>query len=361
MREKEAHGMSELEDAQKETAKLQSELQQYKRLEEDLIAQRIVENAKKQITQSITFGGLFLSLVGFVGVTEVVKYAKDQAANKFEAVGKEKVEEYLRAEEQRQITDAVQKLQGPLMEYAKQQIQVTISPVGAISATGTTGPLNSGLQLDYSSLMLPARNEGQIGATVGFATAYALEFQIRKNMKRSVRISPRYLYYLARNGTGVRHKDLPDTGAVISDAIQILFTNGAVAEDFWPYDPNSAGGAPPEDSGTERFKIKSSHQLSSIEDVRSALKTYGPLIAGITVYASMLSPEVAETGVVPMPKKDEELRGGHAVCVVGYDDDRQLLKFENMWGADWGDHGYGYMPYAFFKAYSHEVWAISSS
>ena len=135
--------MAELNEVQKENDRLRDELKQYKHLQEDLVTQRVVENAKKQVTQWITFGGLFLSLAGFVGVTEVVKYAKDQAASKFEAVGKEKVEEYLKAEEQRQIGDAVQKLQAPLMEYAKQQIQVTINPIGLISPNGAGIAVNS--------------------------------------------------------------------------------------------------------------------------------------------------------------------------------------------------------------------------
>ena len=201
--------------------------------------------------------------------------------------------------------------------------------------------------------MLPARDEGEIGATVGFATEYALEFQIKKNLNRSVRISPRYLYYLARGGANQY------AGAVIKDAIDVLSRHGAVAEDVWPYDPKDAGGPPPDVSRAELFKIKASRPLNSVDDVKNALRTYGPVVAGISVYASMQSKEVAKTGIVPMPGKNEQLLGGHAVCIVGYNDASQLFKFENMWGSAWGDHGYGYMPYAFFTKYSSDVWAIS--
>ena len=44
---------------------------------------------------------------------------------------------------------------------------------------------------------------------------------------------------------------------------------------------------------------------------------------------------------------NSSLRGGHAICVVGYDDDTQLFKFKNSWSNSWGDNGYGYLPYEF--------------
>ena len=50
---------------------------------------------------------------------------------------------------------------------------------------------------------------------------------------------------------------------------------------------------------------------------------------------------------MPVPAAGESVLGGHAVCAVGYDDAKQCLIVRNSWGADWGDHGYFYMPYAF--------------
>jgi len=50
-----------------------------------------------------------------------------------------------------------------------------------------------------------------------------------------------------------------------------------------------------------------------------------------------------------MPKQKEMVVGGHAVCIVGYDDRKKLLKFINSWGEDWGAQGYGYLPYDYVK------------
>ncbi|MDP2305585.1 MAG: C1 family peptidase [Pseudomonadota bacterium] len=40
--------------------------------------------------------------------------------------------------------------------------------------------------------------------------------------------------------------------------------------------------------------------------------------------------------------------GGHAVLVVGYDDASETVTILNSWGPDFGDKGYGTLPYAFF-------------
>ena len=67
----------------------------------------------------------------------------------------------------------------------------------------------------------------------------------------------------------------------------------------------------------------------------------------IAVHNSMMGRDVRRTGMVPMPTRRDRLRGGHAVLVVGYDHDRRVLIFRNSWGRGWGDHGDGYLPYAF--------------
>jgi hypothetical protein len=42
--------------------------------------------------------------------------------------------------------------------------------------------------------------------------------------------------------------------------------------------------------------------------------------------------------------------GGHAVTVVGFDDDRSAFLFQNSWGTDWADSGFGWMTYEALKA-----------
>ena len=57
----------------------------------------------------------------------------------------------------------------------------------------------------------------------------------------------------------------------------------------------------------------------------------------------------------------EQLLGGHAVCLVGYDDAHNWFIARNSWGPNWGDHGYFYMPYQVIRDtnMSSDFWTIN--
>jgi len=64
-----------------------------------------------------------------------------------------------------------------------------------------------------------------------------------------------------------------------------------------------------------------------------------------------------------MPKKTEQLLGGHAVMCVGYKTIKKKLYFivRNSWGSSWGDRGYFYMPAAYISDSNlcDDFWTIS--
>ena len=41
--------------------------------------------------------------------------------------------------------------------------------------------------------------------------------------------------------------------------------------------------------------------------------------------------------------------GNHAMTLVGWDDSRKAFKIANSWGENWGDQGYGWVGYDYFK------------
>ena len=64
--------------------------------------------------------------------------------------------------------------------------------------------------------------------------------------------------------------------------------------------------------------------------------------------------------MMPMPTPDENVAGGHAVCAVGFDDNKQAFIVRNSWGTSWGANGYFYMPYAFIsnEEYASDFWVV---
>ncbi|MBS1563764.1 MAG: peptidase, partial [Bacteroidetes bacterium] len=79
-----------------------------------------------------------------------------------------------------------------------------------------------------------------------------------------------------------------------------------------------------------------------------------------TVYQSFMTPQVASTGIMPMPAASEKVLGGHAVMAVGYSDAKQAVLVRNSWGTGWGIKGYFWMPYAYITDSSlcDDFWTI---
>jgi C1A family cysteine protease len=48
--------------------------------------------------------------------------------------------------------------------------------------------------------------------------------------------------------------------------------------------------------------------------------------------------------------KGVSLLGGHAVPIIGYNDNMQAFLCENSWGTSWGNNGFFYIPYSVFRS-----------
>ena len=140
-----------------------------------------------------------------------------------------------------------------------------------------------------------------------------------------------------------------DAGAQLKDAIQVLANTGAGLEQDWPYDINKFTQAPPprelEEAAANKAVIYS--RLVTRDDFRQCLAQGFPFIIGITVYESLEGPDVADTGVVPMPQMGEKIMGGHAICCIGYNSNihgGDYYEIRNSWGDSWGDEGNFWLP-----------------
>jgi len=75
---------------------------------------------------------------------------------------------------------------------------------------------------------------------------------------------------------------------------------------------------------------------------------------GVGVFIEMFYAQ--KDGIVHDPRNPEKMYGGHAICAVGYDDSKQLVKFKNSWGTGWGQNGYGYLSYNYINNYMWDAW-----
>lgn len=213
-------------------------------------------------------------------------------------------------------------------------------------------------KVSIRSGMSPVRDQGQLGACTGFSTCAAVEYLIPGKV-----MSPLFVYWNERSLEGTIASD---AGAEIRDGIKVLNQIGAALEAKCRYSDNASKfkRKPGATAFTDAAKRKLATYLrcNSRVEVMSALATKKPVVIGFSCYASLETAEVDKTGIVPLPKKGERMIGGHAICLTGYDTATGLFEFKNSWSADWGDNGYGYLPFGYLddSNLSDDFWCLQN-
>jgi C1A family cysteine protease len=224
---------------------------------------------------------------------------------------------------------------------------------------------------DLRSKCSPVENQDQLGSCTSFSLAGSLEFLeeqalLTKTASPEILVPTTYtpfshlfIYYNERIMEGTVNQD---GGGQIRDGIKTLATLGGCSEITWPYNESMVFTKPSNAAYQEalQHKISLYMRLDTLSDIKHCLADGFPVSFGFTVYDSFESPEVASTGIVPMPTDEDECVGGHAVLAVGYDDAEQMVIVRNSWGAGWGLQGYFKLPYAYISNpdLSSDYWTI---
>ncbi len=208
---------------------------------------------------------------------------------------------------------------------------------------------------DLSHLMPAVRDQGQLGSCTANATLEGMGFLYMKDGRPDPSLSRLYLYYWSRAREGV-HAD-EDSGAMLHDVAAVLMERGAPLESLWPYSdvnkphvggPFSAMPSGCDDDAVTR-RLDQWFGCADFESIKTSIAEGYPVVVGVSCPANMIGDVAAHTGVIHYPKVDEEIVGGHAIILCGYDDSLQMVKFQNSWGTSWGESGRGYLPYRFFE------------
>jgi len=192
----------------------------------------------------------------------------------------------------------------------------------------------------------PVYNQGKLGSCTAQAIAFAYEYdQIKQDEKEPFIPSRLFIYYNERDIEGTVNVD---SGASIRDGVKTINTIGVCKEDDWKYDISQFSTKPylelyEQAKNHKSVKYKKINQRE--KQLKMALKMGFPIIFGISVFESLESLSVYNTGIIPMPARDEKMMGGHAISIVGYNDNTKHFIIRNSWGKEWGDDGYGYIPY----------------
>ena len=203
-------------------------------------------------------------------------------------------------------------------------------------------------------------DQGELGSCTANAIAAAFEFDQRKELIAEFKPSRLFIYYGERKMEGSTDAD---SGAMIRDGIKVVHKLGCCDEALWPYDVDKFTEEPPQaayDAAKAHKSVRYYRVAQHERMLKGCLAAGYPFVFGFTVLSSFETQEVADTGVMPMPADGDKQLGGHAVCCVGYDDDKQCFVVRNSWGSSWGDGGYFYMPYKYMtdSGLASDFWTI---
>ena len=210
------------------------------------------------------------------------------------------------------------------------------------------------LVIDLRSWCGPVKDQGQEGSCTAHAGTSANEWIHRRYLKSSPIFSPQYTYAKELLLDG----DFPnDNGSDGQTLCNTMIVNGCCEESLYPYVPGQIlKPTAAQDLNAAKYRLGAYHGLAGSVVAHSVLAdpTPWPIEIGFTVYESFESDQVAETGIMPMPRASEQILGGHEVLIVGCDLENlptirplscpPAFLVQNSWSTGWGIAGFFWMP-----------------
>ncbi len=201
----------------------------------------------------------------------------------------------------------------------------------------------------------PIGDQGQYGTCTAWATAYYAHYildAMSKTANSRCLYSPTWVY---ENIKASYDKNCAK-GSSIEDALMLLQNKGDVSISELPY----ACGTSITSTHTKNAyqnRIKEFRRLfdwgsddqSKIKSIKKSLSEKHPVVIGFMTDNSFF-----RAGDLWEPDGEyssfDQIFGGHALTVVGYDDNKYggAFRLINSWGTDWGANGYCWVRYSDF-------------
>jgi len=238
-----------------------------------------------------------------------------------------------------------------------------ISPVLKSAGINESEDRDIPVSVDLTQWCSPVEHQDDLGSCSAHAGVGLLEYYERRAFGKHIDASRLFLYKATRNLL----KSTGDSGATLRTTMAAMVLFGVPPEEYYPYEIEFFDEEPPafcyafaqNYQAIKYFRldpsgIPATHLLAQ---VKWMLANGLPSMFGFTVYNSIS--EANSNGKIPFPGGTESDLGGHAVMAVGYDDRivvRNMMSdietegailIRNSWGEEWGDGGYGWLPYRY--------------
>ncbi len=239
--------------------------------------------------------------------------------------------------------------------------------------------------MDNRKYCSPIEDQGHLGSCTANAGVGMYEYMEKKANGKYIDGSRLFLYKATRLLMGDEGKG--DSGAYIRTTLGAIRLFGIPNEEYWPYtDEETKFDIMPDAwlwafgqtfQSIKHFRLDySSDGNENILRMKEYVTNGYALDFGFWVFPSYRDTRT-NGGIFPYPAVTESVEGGHSVLIVGYDDGKVsknprdgntktgCFLIRNSWGESWGDHGYGWMPYAYFlpgvngDVNADDVWTIT--
>jgi hypothetical protein len=224
----------------------------------------------------------------------------------------------------------------------------------------------------------PQKQEGQtcVGWSLGYASLsilYNKHFNTTQaNLKEILAFDPVYTYSLAKDNEGKSCDSATSFYSAINQMLTIGSKRLIMPPAFMSCDENALEY---QDMFSSAYKLLDVYSVNlekavTLQDKINLLKRIlyegNPLAFGMNIPLSFAENKATKFGSdvgLWTPQKDETYMGGHAMCLLGYNDTKFGGSFEimNSWGSEFGDNGFMWIKYSDFIKYIDEIILIDVS